>query len=284
MTVRSHTACAERRSGLVRQHFGSTVFDRHTSRYYPFDRDATGLLLSLRERSIDSVAADADERTRAALWEFYDRFHTLGFFTLDGQFAGEVLDNYVPAHHLAGPLAVHLEIVAACNLKCGHCFAGALPRHETPLTLNELDRLFASLAAMGCFRLGLTGGEPTLRHDLFEVIDLATSHGLHPCLTTNGLTLTETMAREFGRRDMVWLNVSLDGATAQSNDQIRGTGTFDRVIDRLALLARHTTFTLAFTIMRSNVHEISACVELAEPGLRSFGRCIPPASGCTIST
>ena len=82
------------------------------------------------------------------LWEFFVRFHALGFFTIDGRFAGEVLDNEVPDDHLAGPLAVHLEVVAACNLHCCHCFAGVLPRKEDPLTLDELDRLFASLARM----------------------------------------------------------------------------------------------------------------------------------------
>jgi radical SAM protein with 4Fe4S-binding SPASM domain len=264
MTAAARVRSADLRPVLVRQHFGSTVFDRTTSRYHPFDREATDLLLSLRSRSIGEICNGADNRTREALWTFYERFHRLGFFSLDGRFAGIVLDNYVPEHHLAGPLAVHLEVVAACNLKCSHCFAGPLPRHDPPLTLSELDGLFATLAGMGCFRLGLTGGEPTLRHDLFDVLDLATSHGLHPCLTTNGLTITDAMAREFGKRDLVWLNVSLDGATAESNDAVRGAGTFDRVVDRLRVLAEHTRFTVAFTIMRSNAHEIAACATLAE--------------------
>jgi radical SAM protein with 4Fe4S-binding SPASM domain len=250
---------------LARQHFGCTVFDRTTSRYYPFDRDATAVLLRLKDEPIDVLLAEAEDDDAAeAIWAFFERFHALGFFTIDGLFAGEVLDNEVAEDHLAGPLAVHLEMVAACNLHCRHCFAGVLPRKEDPLTLDELDRLFASMARMGSFRLGLTGGEPTLRRDLFEVIDLAASHGLHPCLTTNGLFLTEKMAREFGRRDLVWLNVSLDGATAATNDAIRGPGTFDRVLERLEVLARHARFTLAFTIMRSNLDEIRACAELAE--------------------
>jgi MoaA/NifB/PqqE/SkfB family radical SAM enzyme len=63
---------------------------------------------------------------------------------------------------------------------------------------------------------------------------------------------------------LVWLNVSLDGATAATNDAIRGAGTFDRVLERIEVLARHARFTLAFTIMRSNLDEIRACAELAE--------------------
>src|SRR5262249_36169178 len=176
---------------------------------------------------------------------------------------GRTLDVEPPPDHLVGPLAVHLEVVAACNLRCIHCFAGELPRKERALTLDELDRLFADMARMGSFRLGLTGGEPLLRHDLFEIIDLATVHGLCPCVTTNGLRITEAIAREFGKRNLLWLNVSLEGASAATNDPIRGEGTFDQVLERLAVLARYAHFTLAFTLMSTNVHEVEACAELA---------------------
>jgi radical SAM protein with 4Fe4S-binding SPASM domain len=120
------------------------------------------------------------------------------------------------------------------------------------------------MASIGSFRLGLTGGEPLLRRDLFDIIDLATGHGLHPCVTTNGLLINEEVARAFGRRDLVWLNVSLEGAAARSNDAVRGQGTFDQVLDRLAVLRRHARFTLAFTITSANADEVAECAALAE--------------------
>src|SRR5262249_12637077 len=157
---------------------------------------------------------------------FVDAFYRRGFFGLDGRLAADVLAVDVPPDHLVGPLAVHLEVVGACNLTCTHCFAGVLPRHQHPLTVAEMDALFADLAGLGSFRLGLTGGEPLLRKDLFDILDAATARGLHPCLTTNALLLTEDSAREFGRRELVWLNVSLEGPSAATNDAVRGAGTF----------------------------------------------------------
>lgn len=250
---------------LIPQHFGCLVFDRRTSRYVPFDRGATDLLLLLRTRTIDqALRQTSDLERRGEIERFFEHFHRLGFFTLDGRFSAAVLsEDPPPSSGLFGPLALHLEVVAACNLTCTHCFAGALPRREKPLSLDELDSLFGQMAALGTFRLGLTGGEPLLRKDLFQVIDLALSHGLCPCLTTNGMLITEEIAREFGRREMVWLNVSLEGATTATNDRIRGAGTFERVLDRLRVLRRHARFTLAFTIMRPNAHEVEACAELA---------------------
>lgn len=249
---------------LVPQYFGSTVFDRRTSRYMPFDQPATDFLRSLCNANIAAVVGASDTASCGGMLDFYQDFYHRGFFTIDGRFAGVALDAIPPTHHLLGPLALHLEVVAACNLKCVHCFAGELPRKEEPLTLKELDNLFSQMAAVGTFRLGLTGGEPLLRKDLFEIIDLALSHGLCPCVTTNGLLITEDIARQFGKRELVWLNVSLEGATAATNDPIRGSGTFDRVVEQLRILRRHCRFTLAFTIMSTNLHEVQACAKLAE--------------------
>lgn len=248
---------------LVPQFFGSTVFDRRTSRYTPFDQKTTDLLRLAHTTSIGQIIDEAPEAHREAMGTFASVFYERGFFTYDLRFNGDLLDVEPPQDHLTGPLAVHLEVVAACNLSCTHCFAGELPRREPPLSLSELDTLFATMARMGAFRLGLTGGEPLLRKDLIDILDLATHHGLHPCLTTNALLLDEAMAKKLGARPLVWLNVSLDGATAETNDPVRGEGTFQRVLDKIAMLREHARFTLAFTVMKHNAHETRAFAEFA---------------------
>jgi radical SAM protein with 4Fe4S-binding SPASM domain len=248
---------------LVPQHFGCLIFDRRTSRYLPFDHESTRLLRSLHVCSIDSVLRETPEEDRDAVAAFVECFYEKGFFGFDGRLTAEVLNLEPPVDHLVGPLAVHLEIMAACNLICTHCFAGELPRHHNPLRVPEMDRLFANLARLGSFRLGLTGGEPLMRKDVFEIVDAATDRGLHPCLTTNGLLVTDEIAREFGKRELVWLNVSLEGPDAATNDAVRGPGTFDAVMEKLKLLRRHARFTLAFTILRTNAHLVRRCAELA---------------------
>ena len=249
---------------LIPQHFGCLVFDRRTSRYLPFDAPATELLLALTRGPLEPLLAGlADPEEREAVLGFHEAFYDLGFFRLDGTLAAAVLDVAVPPDHLVGPLAVHLEVVAACNLTCTHCFAGSLPRNDAPLTVGEMDRLFADLASLGSFRLGLTGGEPLLRKDLLEILDAATDRGLHPCLTTNGLLLTESLARELGRRELVWLNVSLEGPTAEVNDAVRGRGSFAAAVEKIRLLRDRARFTLAFTLMSHNAHLARQCAELA---------------------
>ena len=233
---------------LVRQFFGSLVFDRRTSRYLPFDAESTALLLDLVRRPIPAVLAATPPADRPAVHGFVECFAGHGYFGPDERLAAQVLDVEVPADHLVGPLATHVEVIGACNLTCSHCFAGELPRNHNPLSVGDLDRLFADLASLGAFRLGLTGGEPLLRRDLFDVLDAATARGLHPCLTTNALLVDERIAREFGKRDLVWLNVSLEGPTAEVNDRVGGRDV-RAVLDRLRILGRHARFTLAFTLM-----------------------------------
>jgi len=248
---------------LIPQHFGSLVYDHYTSQYMPFDHEITWLLTQLKSKPLDFVLS-ADEPRKQQIIHFFEHGTQLGFFNLEQQFIGTILDITPPLNRLVGPLTLHLEIMDSCNLKCKHCFAGKLPRREKPLTYDELDSLFASMAKMGTFRLGLTGGEPLLRRDLFEIIDLAVEHGLSPCLTTNGLLITEQIAQQLGRRELVWLNVSMEGATSETHDAIRGKGTFAQLLKRLSILSQHTHFSLAFTIMQSNLAEVEACAELAE--------------------
>jgi radical SAM protein with 4Fe4S-binding SPASM domain len=221
-------------------------------------------LRAMVDRPVGDVVTSSPPEARGAVEGLAAMLWTRGYLRMDDRLAAAVIDREPPPDHLLGPLAVHLEVIGACNLACSHCFAGALPRNEHPLSVAEMDDLFGELAGLGSFRLGLTGGEPLLRKDLVDILDAATGRGLHPCLTTNALLVDEHLAREIGKRDLVWLNVSLEGAHPETNDAIRGAGVFDRVMDKLTLLGRHARFTLAFTLTQRNLGEVDDCVALAK--------------------
>ncbi len=124
--------------------------------------------------------------------------------------------------------------------------------------------MFAEMAASGSFRLGLTGGEPLMRKDIIEIVSLAESHGLSPCLTTNGLLVSEPLAAALAHHNLAWLNVSLEGATSASHDAVRGAGTFEQVMRAVGILRRHVPFSLAFTVTRHNYREVQSCARLAQ--------------------
>lgn len=246
---------------FVPQHFGALLYDRRCGRYYPYDADAAAVLSALCAADVDTVAAahPAPEQVE----DFCDSLAAMDFLTPDGRLAAVAVDAEPPADHLLGPLAVHLEVVGTCNLSCAHCFAAPLPRAPDRLTLAEMDDLFGQMAALGSQRLSLTGGEPFVRRDFIDIIDAATSHGLSPSITTNGLLLTEALARALGARPLLWLNVSLDGATAAVSDAVRGAGTFERVCEKVRMLRRHARFSMAFTLTAANIHQAADCARLA---------------------
>src|SRR5579862_5705512 len=87
---------------LIPQYFGCLVFERRTSRYLPFDREATTLLLRLCKETIGAVVASVAGEEREALLRFCDAFRQRGFFDLQGRMMADVLNVPVPEDHLAG--------------------------------------------------------------------------------------------------------------------------------------------------------------------------------------
>src|SRR5690349_14710654 len=78
---------------LIPQYFGSNVFDRSTTTYLPFDHETTDLLISSISKPffylLDEIG-DAEKREQA--YTFFRHFYDAGFFTIEGRFAGELLD------------------------------------------------------------------------------------------------------------------------------------------------------------------------------------------------
>ena len=250
---------------LTPQYFGSLLFDRIGVRYLPFDEEATQLLIRLTTQSVGELVANTEEKAKREQIEgFYFHLQPHGLFDQNGFAQLDVIDIEPPPDHLAAPLVTHVEVIGACNITCSHCFAGELPRNQNPLTLKELDDLFVELASLGCFRVSLTGGEPLMRNDIFEIIDSAERNGLAVSLATNGMLVDEQMAIKLGKRKSIRLTVSLDGATAESNDAVRGKGVFAKVAKGLEILRKHTSYAIGFTITRGVASEVQQCVETAK--------------------
>jgi cyclic pyranopterin phosphate synthase len=108
---------------------------------------------------------------------------------------------------------LRLSITELCNFRCTYCLPGGCPKGAVaqPLTVPEIDRLVRGFAAMGFWRVRLTGGEPTLRRDILEIVArVAAAPGVrHVGLTTNGYRL-RTLASDLAEAGLNCLNVSVD--------------------------------------------------------------------------
>lgn len=106
---------------------------------------------------------------------------------------------------------LRLSLTDRCNLRCSYCAAHATPEAATPLRRDEIRRLVSIFGRLGVRRVRLTGGEPTLRRDLVDVVaDVRSAPGIEEiALTTNGFRLDE-LAAPLRAAGVSRLNVSFD--------------------------------------------------------------------------
>ncbi len=156
----------------------------------------------------------------------------------------------------------------SCNLACAHCLVSSGPHGDPGLSAARLVRLLDAAAAMGVERFYFTGGEPLLRADAFDLIERVTRHhGRELRVLTNGLLFHGAILERLRHQDpeRLGFQVSLDGATAEVNDRVRGAGTFARVLRGLrALASEGFAPTVSTVITRHNVGQMAAMVGLVK--------------------
>ena len=118
-----------------------------------------------------------------------------------------------------------------CNLHCVHCYSDSANRaYDGELTTDEGKSLIDDLADFGIPVLLLSGGEPLIRPDLFELIAHARSRGVRLTLSTNGTLITPEIAGRLRAHEVSYVGISLDGIGA-TNDMFRGhKGAFDKAM------------------------------------------------------
>ncbi|MCK5698916.1 MAG: radical SAM protein [Candidatus Aenigmarchaeota archaeon] len=125
-----------------------------------------------------------------------------------------------------------VEVTRKCNLRCKSCLYACNDALENELTTTEIMGLIDEFARMNFEWLKLTGGEALLRKDVFQIIDYAKDKGLKVRLNSNCELIDRRVARKLNV-DLV--QVSVDGLE-ETNDWLRGEGTFKRTIDAIGFL------------------------------------------------
>ncbi|HEX7445131.1 MAG TPA: radical SAM protein [Methanothrix sp.] len=161
-------------------------------------------------------------------------------------------------------LIVAWETTAACNLSCRYCRACATPSPDPDeLSLEEALAFLGSIAPLQPMLI-LSGGEPLLRPDLFQIIRHAVSLGLRVSLASNGTLITPEVADKIAAAGVSRVSISLDGASAEKHDQSRGPGTFCSALNGMENLRGNVDFQVNFTVTKKNESEISNIFDLAE--------------------
>ena len=167
---------------------------------------------------------------------------------------------------LDAPICLTWELTYACNLACVHCLSSSGRRDPSELTTAEARAFVDELAAMQVFYVNVGGGEPTVRPDFYDLVRYAVDHGVGVKFSTNGGTMTAERARRLAAMDYVDVQVSVDGARPETNDPVRGDGSFAAATRAMALLADagFGGFKVSVVVTRLNVGELDDLAALAE--------------------
>ena len=165
---------------------------------------------------------------------------------------------------LNAPICLTWEITYGCNLRCVHCLSSSGKRRRDELTTAEAKRLIDEWAEMKVFYINVGGGEPMSRRDFVELMDYTLARGIGVKFSTNGTLLDDRAADWIAASDYLDVQISLDGASPETNDPVRGAGSYLRArcaMDRMA--ARGFQFKINATVTRHNYFEIEDLHALA---------------------
>ncbi|MCH2242401.1 MAG: heme d1 biosynthesis radical SAM protein NirJ [Aquabacterium sp.] len=162
-----------------------------------------------------------------------------------------------------GPVVIW-NLTRRCNLTCKHCYALSADMHYPgELSTEEAKSTMADLKAAGVPALILSGGEPLLRPDIFELAAHARELGLGVSLSSNGTLIDAERADRIAAAGFDYVGVSIDGLRETHDKFRRLQGAFDATVAGLRLMtARGLKVGLRYTMTAMNAHDLPALLQL----------------------
>lgn len=158
------------------------------------------------------------------------------------------------------------EVTRSCNLNCVHCRAAAqLGPYPGELGTEESFRLIDAIASFSKPVIILTGGEPLLRQDIYDLAAYGTSRGLRMVIAPNGTLLDAQKAARLKACGIQRVSISLDGATEVSHDRFRQVGgAFAGALRGIQILKEAgLEFQINTTVTQKNCQELPSILALA---------------------
>jgi radical SAM protein with 4Fe4S-binding SPASM domain len=166
-------------------------------------------------------------------------------------------------HMVNTPLFVRWVATYECNLHCKHCEASAGEKRADELTTEEICRAVKEMGKMGVRGFYVSGGEPLLRKDFFEVISMAKREGMNISISTNGY-LVERFEDQLSSVKPLRISTSIDGLE-ETNDEFRGArGAFQKTLRTLDFFKEIgvETRTIYTFVWPGNIHELEELREV----------------------
>jgi len=180
--------------------------------------------------------------------------------------------NAPPAQFV--PLVLSWNVTRKCNLKCSHCYINATTQElKNELTTEEAKFLMDQIAEVSRPLLVLSGGEPLLRADIYELIRYGAGKGFKMGLGSNGTLIDGKVAKKLKEAGITTVSVSLDSSVPEKHDAFRGVkGSWEKAVGAIkALNENNVLVQVNTTVTQQNFNEIDDIMTLTENiGVENF--------------
>lgn len=182
---------------------------------------------------------------------------TKNFNTTAGM-AGDSFDDF------RAPLFLAWQINSVCNLGCMHCCEESGHHIPGEMTKDETFNFLRQVREMNIPYVAISGGEPLLHPDLFEVVEFIREGGMSLKVETNGEFIDDKVVDRFAKLGLRSVQISLDGATAKTHEVLRLKGNWKRSHDAVKkLVAKGVNTEIVFVPTSFNIHEIGQAIDMA---------------------
>lgn len=149
------------------------------------------------------------------------------------------------------PNSLHIYLTNKCNMRCPHCYMKAGDKLKDELTTNEVFMMLDVYKKRGGVSVLLSGGETTLRSDLYDIVKYGHDLGLKMTILTNGVLWTNEQIKKMAEVAYC-VQISIDGFDEEENAKVRGKGNFKKALNTLdKFLALNVLTTISCTPMYS---------------------------------
>jgi len=170
-----------------------------------------------------------------------------------------------PKRNPPGPVVIW-NLIRRCNLTCKHCYSISADKDFAgELSTDEVFGVMDDLKAFKVPALILSGGEPLLRSDIFDIAARSKALGFYTALSSNGTLIDEPMFRRVASADFDYVGISLDGIGATHDKFRRMVGAYDKSLAAIRLChAAGLKVGVRYTMTQDNAHDLPALLQLCE--------------------
>ncbi len=167
---------------------------------------------------------------------------------------------------LDAPFLVVWNFTNMCNLRCRHCYQRADKPLPNELSLEEKINLVKQLDEADVASIAFSGGEPLIHPHFLRVAFEAHRRGMYVAVATNGMVITDEMAKKMKKAGVEYVEISLDAADPVLHDRFRGVkGAWEAAIKGIKNSVENGFLTaIATTVTKYNITEVPKIIELAE--------------------